>query len=446
MTKLTPPKEVINFTPTLLQHKAWNYLTDNETTILLFGGSAGSGKSFLGCSFIVLQCLQYPGVVGGITRARIIDLKRSTLITLLDVLKKFNCFEGEQYQFDRQTNIITFYNGSKIILFDSYYYPNDVEFERISSTEFTSVLIDEASQITKKAFSVIQTRIRFAHEKYNLIPKLLVVTNPTLNFIKSEIYEPYIKGTLQDHIKVVLGLVTDNPYIDKSYIENLERMDGPIKSRLLYGDWNYASNDESIFNSEKLVNVFYNSVFYNQDKRKFLTCDVASSGQDKTCITLWEGMDCYDIHLYHHKTIPQLYEIITGLMREHHIPISNVSVDKSGVGVGLFDMLKGCIGFVANERPSNNIYSMLKDELFYKFADFINNDRVLISCKKYKDEIVQELGAHIMYNYDKDNTKTQILPKDKVKASIGRSPDIADALVMRMIFEVKQNGFSFSFV
>jgi hypothetical protein len=36
---------------------------------------------------------------------------------------------------------------------------------------------------------------------------------------------------------------------------------------------------------------------------------------------------------------------------------------------------------------------------------------------------------------DKD-TKKQVLPKDKIKAAIGRSPDFADSLMMREWFEL----------
>ena len=444
--KLIPPQQSIDFSPTILQDQAWGLLQDKTTNVILFGGSAGSGKSHLACVYLLLTCFQFPGVVMGLTRARIIDLQKSTLITLMKILKGFHCSESEQYSFDRKTNIITFWNGSKLIMFDSYLYPTDPEFERLSSTEFTACVIDEASQISKKAYNIIQTRLRWKHKELGLVPKLLVVTNPTLNFIKSDIYEPYINGTLEDRIGVVLGLVQDNPHIDKSYIDNLNQMDGPVRARLLMGDWNYANNDESIFDPDKLNNIFYNSEFINTSTEKFLTCDPASSGNDKTCITVWEGFNCIKIELHSHKTIPQIYQRILSLMEIYTIRINNVCVDKSGIGVGLFDMLKGCIGFVANERPKNPIYGMMKDEVWYSLAEYINNDRIKISFGNYKDEIVQELGAHIMYNYDKDNTKTQILPKDKVKASIGRSPDIGDAIVMRMIFEKKNTGFSFSFV
>lgn len=446
MSKLIPPTSSIDFKPTILQDKCWKYLIDKTTNVILFGGSAGSGKSYLASVYITIMCISLPGVVYGLTRARIIDLKKSTLITLLNVFKQFNILEGQQYIFDRQTNMITFWNGSKIIMFDSYYYPNDPEFERLSSIEMTGCVIDEASQISKKAYNVIISRIRYKHEQYNLIPKLLVVTNPTLNFIKSDIYTPFINGTLEEHIQVVLGLVQDNPHISKSYIESLMKLDTPTRQRLLYGDWNYSTSDDSLFDPDQLVNVFYNSEFVNMNYNKYLCIDVASSGSDKSVITIWNGLECIDIQLYSHKTIPQLYEIVKSLISIHGIQITNVIVDKSGVGVGLFDMLKGCQGFVANEKPTINIYGMLKDELWYKFADYVNNGKVKISFDRLKDEIVQELGAHTMYKYDMDNNKTQVLPKDKVKSLIGRSPDIADSLVMRMYFEVKTNGFKFSFV
>ena len=38
------------------------------------------------------------------------------------------------------------------------------------------------------------------------------------------------------------------------------------------------------------------------------------------------------------------------------------------------------------------------------------------------------------YNMDKDGRRA-VIPKDKVKETIGRSPDFSDALMMRMWFE-----------
>ena len=52
--------------------------------------------------------------------------------------------------------------------------------------------------------------------------------------------------------------------------------------------------------------------------------------------------------------------------------------------------------------------------------------------------IIEELEQVRTKDADKDN-KLQILPKDVIKDIIGRSPDYADALAMRMFYEIDSN-------
>jgi hypothetical protein len=442
MSKLVPPTEPIIYEPSPIQDEAWKYLTDKTTNVVLYGGAAAAGKSDLICVFTTLMCIQYPSIVVGLTRARIIDLKKSTLITLFGVFKRFHLKENTHYTFDRQVNIITFWNGSKIMMFDSALYPSDPLFERLSSIELTFACADECSQLTKTCYDIIQSRIRYKHNDYQLIPKFLMATNPTNNFIKTEIYNPYIEGTLPNHIKVILGKASDNKYIDKSYIENLERSHQTIKERLLYGNWNYSDTDDSIFNPEKLVNIFYNSNFVNVNNKKYITIDPAALGSDKTAISVWEGLDCFKIELHSHKTIPQIYDRVLLLMNQYGVSITNVVVDITGVGTGLGHLLKGCQEFIAGGKATNPVYGNKKDEVYYNFAEYVNDDRIKISYNGYKDEIVQELQSHTMMDYDKES-KTRILSKEKVRSLIGRSPDLADCISMIMVFHTgKPQGFT----
>ena len=167
-------------------------------------------------------------------------------------------------------------------------------------------------------------------------------------------------------------------------------------------------------------------------------------GNDSTCMCLWEGYNCYEIKVFKHLTTPQIVSKIKDLMFAHQIPIHQVVIDCVGVGAGVHQLLLGSVGFIANSSPKNPIYKSLKDECYYTFAELVNSDKIKISYNGLKDEIVQELESHIKYNYDKDQ-KTQVLPKDLVKKSIGRSPDISDALTMRCYFENKEQGFAFGF-
>jgi phage terminase large subunit len=443
MPKLIPPSEPINFEPTILQHEMFQALEDPSKTIVFMGGAGGTGKSFGGCSWITIQCMRYPGTMWGMTRARLVSLKRSTLITLKQVFKHFNLKEDVNYTHDHSLNVITFWNTSCIMLFDCYLLPSDSEFERLSSIEFTGVLIDEVSEVSFKAFNVIQSRIRFLHQKYNLSPKLLICSNPTQSYIKGMIYEPYINGTLPENISCIVGTSETNKYIDQSYRDNLNRLDPVTKARLL-GDWDYNNSDDSIFDQEHLVNCFYNHNFINTDTTKYMSVDVANMGNDNTCIVLWSGLDAYEIQLYKHKNTPQIIEIIKSLMITHGVKVQNLIIDVVGVGVGVGDSFPNSIRHMSNHVPKNPVYKTIKDEMYYTFAKLVNEDKIRISYNGYRDEICEELAAHRLYNIDKEQ-KSQVTSKEVVKQQLGRSPDIADALTMRMYWIGNTNKVEFKF-
>ena len=55
-----------------------------------------------------------------------------------------------------------------------------------------------------------------------------------------------------------------------------------------------------------------------------------------------------------------------------------------------------------------------------------------------KQYIIEELEQVRSKNADRD-TKLQIIQKDVIKNLIGRSPDFADSLAMRMYYEIDSN-------
>jgi len=123
------------------------------------------------------------------------------------------------------------------------------------------------------------------------------------------------------------------------------------------------------------------------------------------------------------------------------VPTSNIVVDEDGVGGGVCDILR-CKGFVNNSSPLENPitkrkenYDNLKSQCYYKLAELINDNKIYINADgKVKQMIIEELEQVKQKSVDNDGKKG-IIPKDKVKAAIGRSPDFSDCLAMRMIFE-----------
>ena len=51
---------MIDISPQLItkQKIAMRYLLDKSTTEVLYGGAAGGGKSYLGCAYSIILCLQ----------------------------------------------------------------------------------------------------------------------------------------------------------------------------------------------------------------------------------------------------------------------------------------------------------------------------------------------------------------------------------------------------
>ena len=77
----------------------------------------------------------------------------------------------------------------------------------------------------------------------------------------------------------------------------------------------------------------------------------------------------------------------------------------------------------------------LKAQCYYLLAEYINAHRLAIECETdVQERIIEELEQVKSRDADKDG-KLKIQGKDVMKELLGRSPDFADTLMMRMYFE-----------
>lgn len=425
---------------TVKQTIALDYLEDNITNEVLFGGGAGGGKTALGCYFQIKRRLKYPETRGLIGRAVLKTLKETTLVSFFQVAKIQGLVANQHYRYNGQSNQIEFFNGSVILLKDLFQYPSDPNFDELGSLEITDSFIDEANQVTDKAKNIVKSRIRFRLDDYNLIPKQLYTCNPAKNWTYSEFYKPDRDAELEPNKKFIQSLVDDNPFISKHYKQNLLTLDKESKERLLFGNWEYLSDPSSLIDYDKIINSFSNT--FVASGSPYITCDVARFGNDSTVIGVWSGYRV-KVYRYSKKSIVEVSQIVRQLMAENSVPISNVLLDEDGVGGGAVDIL-ACKGFVNNSSPLENPISRTKDnfdnlksQCYFKLAEKINSDEIFIDCPtNFKQMIVEELEQVKQKSVDND-AKKGIIPKDKVKEKIGRSPDFSDMLAMRMWFEFK---------
>jgi hypothetical protein len=137
---------------------------------------------------------------------------------------------------------------------------------------------------------------------------------------------------------------------------------------------------------------------------------------------------------------------IRQIQQQEQVKLTNIIVDEDGVGGGVKDYMR-CRGFVNNSRPlKNENYQNIKTQCYYKLAEMINTAQIGITTQdvNIKQTIIEELEQIRSKDQDKDN-KLQIIPKETVKAILGRSPDYSDAMAMRMYYEI-DNSYGKYFV
>lgn len=432
---------IINFKPSIKQFKAWEYLTDNETTSIGYGGSAFSGKSYLLCYFLTTMCIAYPDTGWGLGRKELTVLKKTTLLTLFKVFDECG-INATHFNYNQQLNIISFYNKSQIFLIDTAWQPTDPLYTRFGGLELTGAAIDESAETQHSAIDVLSTRLgRRNNQKYNIKAKLLETFNPAKNHVYTRFYKPYKDNKEKKGTVFIPALPSDNPSPEvPEYINRILESGSTVTiERLIHGNFEYDDDPSSLITYDKIIDCFTNSFIQPGDK--YITADIARFGNDSTVIAVWYGLKA-ELFQYKKKSIQETADIIKQLQVKYSIPNSQTIADEDGVGGGVVDILK-CKGFVNNSRPLINPitmkdenYSNLKSQCYYKLAELINASKVYINCENItiKEQIIQELEQIKQFNMDKDGKK-QIMPKDKVKEVIGRSPDFSDTLMMRMYFE-----------
>lgn len=343
------------------------------------------------------------------------------------------------FNYNGQSNVIKFFNGSEILLKDLAYYPSDPNYDELGSLELTMCFIDEVNQIPSIAWQIVKSRIRFKLDDYDLIPKILGTCNPSKNYVYTDFYKPNKEGNLPKHKKFIQALVTDNPSISKHYIENLSSLPKAQRDRLLLGLWE-ADDDNQLCKQDRIVGIFDNT--WVDGNQFYITGDIARMGSDKAVIGVWRGLRLIKVVMYEKSKFNLLESTIKTLKDEYKISNANIILDADGVGGFLVDALDAT-EFINNSTALNGEqYQNLKTQCYYKLAEKINKKEVYIEPNIFdetdKEKLIEELEQ--IKSSPTEDSKLKLIPKSEVKSNIGRSPDISDMLMMRMFYEIQVGG------
>lgn len=457
-------------TPTLKpfpkQYDAFNLLWNDFTSYLLYGGGAGGGKSWMGCEWLLTNCYNYPGTRWFVGRKELTRVMTTVYVTWQKVCR-FHGIPDSDWKLNGQYHYIEFVagnaKGSRIDLLDLAYKPSDPVYSRLGSTEFTGGWIEEADEVDVLCFDILKTRIgRFMNTEYGLYPaKLLLTCNPSDGWLYRVFYKPFKEGTLPPQYAFIRSLFSDNPFTREHYGQQLSQItDDKTRARLRDGDWEYAGQDMALMKLDNIIDMFDNPIASGDMVRR-LTGDIASSGGDKIVLASWRGWDLYQILDRQYQSLRITKEDIRSIAVREQILYKDIVLDEAGIGEGLVSELNGVLGFKGNRSaivkaksdveeiqdryqnmPGSYLtaenYKNLRTQCYYRLADKVNHHHISISAELtelQKQMIIEEL-QQIKKIETAPDAPLQIVSKDVIKEALGRSPDFADTLSMRVFFDL----------
>jgi hypothetical protein len=106
------------------------------------------------------------------------------------------------------------------------------------------------------------------------------------------------------------------------------------------------------------------------------------------------------------------------------------------VGVGVANRLKGCYKFQNNSKAINGEnFKNIKQQCIIKLSEYVADGKVCFP-DEHKEQIIKEFGD-IKYT-SKETDRVEIESKEKMKQQNGYSPDLFDAVMLRMVFSLKK--------
>jgi hypothetical protein len=260
-------------------------------------------------------------------------------------------------------------------------------------------------------------------------------------FIKSACF---IEGSLEENIIILRS--------SPEYVSNLANQSMEDIERDLKGNWKYKTVGDDLINYANMEAFFKNDFQYGDRKRR-ASCDVAFDGGDNLVLWLWIGNHIQDVYTCSASSKTAMQNVKNKL-EEWHVLEEDFTYDLSGIG-------QSFKGFFPNAQPFNNRESVddrykgqfdnIKSQCVYLFYHALNDGSISInpdildiklSGKDYKNMALRDILMKERKAIKKDINQTDkgfcVIKKIDMKKLVGHSPDFIEAMLMRFIFDIKQ--------
>ncbi len=232
---------------------------DSPANEILFGGAAGSGKSYLLRAIAIAVCLDVPGSQVYLFRRHYPDLQANHMMGFMsfpEMLAKF--VENGQCKINSGDMDIKFNNGSAIHL---RHCQHESDVTRYQGMEATLILFDELTHFSEYIYRFLRSRVRLGGLKVkdawkDKLPGIIAASNPG-GIGHAWVKRMFVDMSAPDEIKqmppieggmrrqFIPAKLSDNPTLtenDPLYATRLSGLGSPeLVKAMLDGDWDIVA-------------------------------------------------------------------------------------------------------------------------------------------------------------------------------------------------------------
>jgi len=365
-----------------------------------------AGKTRILATWLVLQCLQKPGIRGIIIAQ---NYKALTKVLIYEILG-FAAQIGVNVDWNKSSQELHFDNGS--VLFG---YSSENPASLLGLSEIAILAIDEAAYCCEEIYNYAKDRMRGS--KYPSMTRL--ISSPsTLDKVMN-----WFSKVVKEHQDCVIrATYKDNPFTSEDFKKELEE-------RYVIGSNLFRQQClGEIFDTDIASQIIFRHEFpkekLNETDMNYFGMDVAGLGADNDA---YVTVDKYGVKEQSVKNITNTFEksgIIEGIYKKYNILAGNADTT-GGYSLGLLDVLKtksidiGRVNF--GQKPFNeDLYPNARTEMYMEAAKAIKGG-FWVPEEAKEEFLAQETTI---------NSRGQIalVPKELIKKQLGHSPDLSDAI------------------
>lgn len=472
---LSPP-ELARLTALLKQHRRlWSPLPGPQTMacvsqadVVGFGGAAGGGKTDLGVGLAT-------------TEHRQIGICRRNGTEMMSIVNRIADLTGAREGYNGQDNVWRMQRPDGVdVQIEFMSFPNAGDVQKYRGRPHDLLVFDEAATMRLADVRFLMGWLRTTHPQQRC--RVLMTFNPpdtvegrwVLSYfapwLDKKHPNPALPGELRWYAMLdgrevevrdghpfkhgdetihpqsrtfVPSRITDNPFLlNTGYMAQLQALEEPMRSQLLYGDFNAGVKDpdDQVIPTAWIEAAMARWTLPNRlALMDSLGADVARGGGDRSVFFPRHGMWFNFPHIYPGSETPD-GAVFAGRAVQHLRDGATIHIDIIGVGSSPYDQLRQIgahvIGVNVSEKTARTDrsgrlrFKNVRSELYWRAREAFdpqNNTGIAIPPVP---GLLAELTA---FRFEHPNGIIQVSSTDEVKEVIGKSPDLASAFVLALM-------------